>query len=218
MATLAPDLVQLLEAEQAASSPPPASAAEASELPVEVVAKTRAEAARLLEVDERTISRWANEPEFPGKSGTPGKQDGYFPIGAIKAWKQSRDGTTTGSDVGCEAAVARLRNLQASAVERELRIAEKQRQLIEVDVVISRITTMISTARSILEELPDAIVEAIPAKFAKTRKRALRFGRRKVALALDQLADLRLLGSADDEFDDADQASSSTASQREGGA
>lgn len=168
-----------------------------------MVAKTRAEAARLLGVDERTISKWAADPTFPGKAGTAGQRNGHFPIEAIQRWRQQ----VTGGGVASEADVdpaqrLRLRKLAAETARREVDLEVKLGTLIDRDQAEATITAAIATARSLLEELPEQLADAFPASRVKLRRIVRRISRRKVLQVLEALADCVTEGD-DDSDDDA---------------
>lgn len=192
------ELQRLPPEEQAKSQAPAIAAPVASE----VVAKTRAEAARLLDVDVRTLSEWATDPSFPGKAGTAGQRNGHFPIEAIKQWRDLKLGTGNATRAPDDPAVQlRLRKLAAETAKREVELERECAKLIDREAIEDFVVSQISTARSLLEELPDLLVDKIPTRMAKLRRMARRVARDVVASVLQSLADLSL-GDPDDDDDD----------------
>jgi hypothetical protein len=190
----------LKELQQTQQPPPQPSGDQAGDARV---AKTRAEAAQLLGVDERTISKWAADPTFPGKAGTAGQRNGHFPIEAIQRWRQQITGGGVASEEDADPAQRlRLRKLAAETARREVDLEMKLGTLIDRDQAEATITSAIATARSLLEELPEQIAEAIPASRAKLRRFVARIVRRKVLQVLESLADCATEDS-DDSDDDA---------------
>ena len=61
-----------------------------AEVEVERILLTRDEVARELKVSLRTIANWLQEPDFPGRAGDRGRQNGYFPLNRIKEWRANR--------------------------------------------------------------------------------------------------------------------------------
>lgn len=185
------------------SQPSAASPASQAESGDDRVAKTRAEAARLLGVEERTISRWATDPTFPGKAGDRGAQNGHFPIAEIDRWRNQVGGGGATSVTGQDPAQQlRLRKLAAETARREVDLEIKLGTLIDRDQAAAMITSAIATARSLLEELPEQISDALPASRAKLRRFVARIVRRKVLQVLESLADCATEGD-DDNDDDA---------------
>ncbi len=156
----------------------------------EVVAKTRADAARLLGVDERTLSKWAADPTFPGKAGTAGQRNGHFPIGAIRAWRQQVSGNGEGRATDADpTTLLRLRKLAAETARREVDLEIRLGTLIDREQAETTIAAAIASARSLLEELPEQLAEAFPAARVKLRRIVRRIARRKVLQVLESLAD-----------------------------
>jgi len=184
------------------TAPPPAAADRQPDGADDEVAKTRADAARLLGVDERTLSKWAADPTFPGKAGTAGQRNGHFPIGAIKRWRAATSGQGGETADADPAQRLRLRKLAAETARREVDLEVKLGTLIDRDQAEATITSAIATARSLLEELPEQIADAIPASRAKLRRFVARIVRRKVLQVLESLADCATEGD-DDNDDDA---------------
>ena len=164
--------------------------------PAETVAKTTIEAAQHLGVNESTIDRWLKEPGFPGKAGDRGRRNGYFPIERIREWAQR----STANRSQADATNARHRELEARAATRELELDEKLGRLVDRDEVESLIVQQIATARSLLEEIPDAIAAAMPSKMPdRLRRLVTRIARRKVTQAIEALIESQDVGENTDD-------------------
>lgn len=171
-----------------------------------VVAKTRLEAAQLLGVDERTISKWAGDPSFPGKSGDAGRQNGYFPIEAIKRWRVevlgSRSLAGSGLTTDDTGSQLRLRKLAAETAKRELEFEQACGRLIERDTHLGTVVAALSAARSIAEEFPDRVVAYLPADRKKTRRIWRREATKLVRSLLEAMADAVVNEDDDEDGDD----------------
>lgn len=142
--------------------------AEVAELaPGETIATTRAEAARLLGLNaidgERIISRWAKQPGFPGKSGTPGKQDGYYPIEKIAEWRKSSGGRS--GSIGDEDLVVAKRRLALLEIEeQELAAKERLGQLLDYRDVSTFFESQVVNAKAVFSQAPDRVLSRLPAE------------------------------------------------------
>jgi phage terminase Nu1 subunit (DNA packaging protein) len=165
--------------------------------PAETVAKTAAEAGKLLGVSEKTIDRWLREEGFPGRAGDQGRRNGYFPIERIRQWSEREiAGRATTED----STSARHRKLEAEAATRELELEERLGQLVDRGEVESLIAQQIATARSLLEEIPETIANAMPAKMPERLRRLVaKIARRKVAQAIEALAEAESLSRNQDD-------------------
>lgn len=166
--------------------------------PVETVAKTTLEAAQQLVVNESTIDRWLKEPGFPGKAGDRGRRNGYFPIERIRQWA---DRSIPSRATSGDSTTAKQRKLEAEAATRELELEERLGQLVDRGEVESLIAQQIATARSLLEEIPETIANAMPAKMPERLRRLVaKIARRKVSQAIEALAEAESLsGNQDDD-------------------
>jgi hypothetical protein len=79
---------------ETAKTKPPAPQRSSPEQSPAITAATIAEAAGHLKVAPRTLAGWLTDPSFPGKAGSPGKADGYFPIAEIQRWHLATFGVT----------------------------------------------------------------------------------------------------------------------------
>jgi len=139
------------------------------------ICRTRAEAARMLGVHQQTITDWANGyADFPGRAGTPGKRDGYYPIDEIETWREGAcgPGRIGGGSGVLDVERGRLLNLQCE--ERELRLQQKRAALVPVQEVTDFLRRTVAQAASMLDELPDRILASLPADVGGESRRAIR--------------------------------------------
>ncbi len=171
-----------------------------------VVVTTRDEAARLLGVNLRTLATWLTEPSFPGKAGSPGRQDGYFPIDQIQLWWQARCGADHRTKAGSseEVAKAKLRRLLIEADLQQIELERATRSLLDADDVARLAERMIATAKTRLDQVADQVNARLPAKFPRQLRRMVRRTLLKaIAEACDDVAEL-VAGDSDDLTDDPD--------------
>jgi len=138
--------------------------------PVEQIATTYAELAGLLGMvgtnPERTIAGWVTKPGFPGRPGTPGRRDAYLPVEQIRQWladqQTGRRNGVAGAELDDETRELQ-RQLLRLKLERETRetLLELGR-LADVDQVAQFNRQCIANAKSILETLPETIVDTLP--------------------------------------------------------
>lgn len=135
------------------------------------IATTREEAARALNVSVRTLADWLKDPTFPGRPGSPGRQDGFFPLAEIAAWKQSRFGGDGRSqaDAG-ELAAKRARKLDLQNDLLQVEVEKSLGSILDAEEMASFLERHIGVAKTILEQLADKVDTRLPAKLdAKTR-------------------------------------------------
>lgn len=176
-------------------------AEEVTDEPAPVVGQictTRNEAAAVLGVSLRYFSEWLKEDGFPGFSGSPGRQDGYFPIAEIEAWRAThpRFGQTS------HANESRDRINVARAKKLELEYEQALGNLIGVDVVERFIVRTLAAAKAILETLDEEVIALMPESIdAATRAKI----RRKVGDKVDQIQNtLAELIEGDEDEEDVD--------------
>lgn len=121
--------------------------------PIGLICTTRKEAAAALGVSVRYFSEWLNEPGFPGQSGSPGRQDGYFPIAEIEAWRASRPAAIAASQDPVKEIRAKLLTLE---YERELKA------LIRADMYESFVVRTLAAFKAQLETFDEEIVAKLP--------------------------------------------------------
>jgi len=107
-------------------------------------------------VSARTVSTWIVRDGFPGRSGTPGRQDGYFPLEEIDVWrKRELVSTAQASEINDDLKRERLWKLQ-------LENAETESRLIDRDAVEQWVARKCALARQKLMQIEPTILSAIP--------------------------------------------------------
>lgn len=136
------------------------------------VATTRNEAAQALGVSLRTLAEWLNDPSFPGKPGSPGRQDGYFPLAEITAWRQTKfggDGRSKGGDAG-QLAEKRARRLDLQNDLLQVEVEKSLGSILDAEEMAGFLERHVGVAKTILEQLADKVDTRLPAKLdTKTR-------------------------------------------------
>lgn len=154
---------------------------------IETVAKTRLEAAQMLGIDERTISKWQQMPGFPGRPGDAGQRNGHYPIQQIEQWRDARQATRAAPDD--RMAALRRRHLAASTRKKEVELRIRTGELIALADAQSIIVSAIAAARSELEAWPSKIAEQLGAKRPKLKRWLLRAATKQVRQVLRALED-----------------------------
>jgi len=108
----------------------------------------------------RQLARWAALPGFPGKPGTQGRRDGYFPVDQIRLWIAARTGETHDAEL-TELRLERERLRLEREIRDELLAAER---LADVDEVARHNARCVANAKAVLEPMADAVVGILPAK------------------------------------------------------
>lgn len=164
----------------------------------ETIVRTIAEVANHFGVSTKAVANWLKDPHFPGQAGQRGRQNGRFPLEAIAAWREARDGTRE-DDVGSS---ARERKWNADAEIRELELAKLRGELIEVDVVVAEMEQAINNAKAVLSDLPDEILDELPEAVRKKLGGSLRAKiERRITQACQRLVDM-VASDEDDEPED----------------
>lgn len=150
--------------------------AESGKPKADVIATTRNEAARALGVSLRTLAEWLTDPTFPGKPGSPGRQDGYFPLAEIASWRQARfGGDGRGQADGGKLAELRERRLQLEIDERQVTVEKMLGSILDAQDMSSFLERHINVAKTALDQLADKIETRLPSSLdqkirAKVRK------------------------------------------------
>lgn len=163
--------------------------------PPETIYTTRQEVADHFGVSTRTIADWLKKEGFPGRSGGPGQQTGYFPARQIEEWLGTPKGGTYTSSSD--------RVNQARAKKLEIDIAKELRGLIPLDKYESLAVRTCNSARALIESMPDQVVQLLPADTpdetrSKIRKKVDDIAERFLSM-LSQLIE----GDEDDEEEEA---------------
>lgn len=134
------------------------------------VAQTRGDAARSLEVSTRTIAEWLNTPGFPGRAGSPGKQDGWFPIDAIRQWRDQ----SANPNVGAEKSPWRDVYWEAKAKQEVLDLEERMGRLVDAEEVQRFLLRVVNSAKAVLDPMPDKVLASLPAGTKRKTKISIR--------------------------------------------
>lgn len=134
------------------------------------VAQTRDDAARALEVSTRTLADWLTLPTFPGRAGSPGKRDGWFPIDAIRQWRD-RSANPNG---GAEKSPWRDVYWEAKAKGEQLDLEERMQRLVDAEEVQRFLLRVVNSAKAILDPLPDKVLASLPADTKRKTKVSVR--------------------------------------------
>ena len=168
-----------------------------------LVCTTMAEAAVALGVTTATLDKWMADPTFPGKRGARGRASASFPVAEIRKWREERFGAGRASgDAGSE---SRQRKAAAEAALKELEFERRAGGLIDRGQAESIYSATVSTARSLLEELPQVIAASLPASRPKLRRKVESLARRHVLRVLDALAGDLAKQEESDDSEDADE-------------
>lgn len=141
------------------------------------VATTRDEAAKLLGVHWRTLATWMKDPSFPGKAGSPGRQDGYFPIEEIQAWHAARfgsDGRAAAGGGASEDAELRREKLRLEVDQLRVEFERDQGRILDAQEVELLMLRHIATARTILEAISDKVESRLPTDLSVKLKAVIR--------------------------------------------
>jgi phage terminase Nu1 subunit (DNA packaging protein) len=172
-----------------------------AELPDQVVT-TRDEAARLMQVSTRVFATWLTDPTFPGKAGTPGRRDGYFPIGAIRAWHlQTHGGDRRSGQTDAELAATRRLKSQIECDQAQVELEKELGTIGDTAKMEAFCRRVVAAVKSQLDELADRVNARLPAKFpAEVRKINRKVINESVADVLNTAAEL-VAGDQDDAED-----------------
>lgn len=165
-------------------------------VPEPTIARTYAELANALAMQaknaERILQRYAVTPGFPGKPGTPGKRDGWFPVEEIRAWiaaRQPGGGLVAGGDD--ELATIRKRIAKLQLEREELDLLKRLGRLADVEDVVRFSRQCVANAKSVLEPLADELLDVLPRSIdGDVRKRIHQRAQRLVDQAWDNLAQM----------------------------
>lgn len=199
-------IAELLQQLEEADESPSEKRKQLPEASGETIAKTRAEAARLLGVSSRTLSEWMGIDGFPGRSGNAFDRNGHFPIEAIKRWRVevlgARSLAGSGLTTDDSGSQLRLRKLAAETAKREIEVEKECGRLIDRETHLGTVVAALSAARSIAEEFPDRVVAYLPADRKKTRRIWRREATKLVRSLLEAMADAVVNEDDDEDGDD----------------
>ena len=132
----------------------------------EKIATTRGETAAHFGVSVRTIADWQRDEGFPGRPGSPGRQDGYYPLGKIETWLRDREALLGSLDSNAPSAAggAGSRNAfwHVKAQRAQLELERELGTILDVEETAAFLERLVATARAMLESLPDKVVALLP--------------------------------------------------------
>lgn len=173
----------------------------AGEAGARTVATTKSEAAQALGVSLRTLGDWLNDPSFPGKAGAPGRQDGYFPLAEIAAWRISKfgaDGRSRG-DAG-DLSELRARKLQLEIDQLQVEYEKACGSILDADETADFLERHVSVVKTVLEQLADKIETRLPADVpAKVKAKIRKVVDDTVTEACNAIAETTREGLDDDD-------------------
>ena len=123
-----------------------------------LILRTRAECAQFFGVHVRTVASWLLEPDFPGRAGDKGEQNGYFPASRISQWMQARARSSAAVPNPTRQKLEEVKLAQA-----EHKLLVERGQLVPLEVVAAEVQRAHSIAINRLLALPDKLVELLPA-------------------------------------------------------
>lgn len=131
------------------------------------ILRTRRECADHFGVHLRTVADWLEDPTVPGRSGTRGLRDGYFPLEEIAQWVAKREALrgvaeTAGSELRDQLLHATIRQKLVRIERDELGLKEELGRLTSIESVVELVTRQIHTAKTLLEALPDEAARSLP--------------------------------------------------------
>lgn len=119
------------------------------------VYQTRADIAAAIGVDVTTISRWQNDPSFPGRAGTAGQRDGYYPLSEIQQWLGQREDNTKKPSTRGE-----LEELKVAMATMD--VMERLGGVEDVEVVANYYARICARSKNRLLDFPDEIDANLP--------------------------------------------------------
>lgn len=139
------------------------------------IATTRDEAAHALGVSVRTLADWLTDPTFPGKPGSPGRQDGYFPLDQIAAWRQAKlggDGRSR-SDAG-EMNELRARKLKLEIDQLQVEYEKACGTILDAEEMAAFLERHVAVVKTVLEQLADKVETRLPASVPAAVRKKIR--------------------------------------------
>lgn len=142
-----PDSVREWLVENGHASPPS---------PPPAAVHTRNDCAQHFNVAVRTVAEWQTKVDFPGRAGSPGKRDGFYPLEEIAAWRAKTFGDETAGDNARD----RLASIKASIAEIDLK--ERLGEVVEAADVERFMARTIAAVRSVIDQIPSELAAELP--------------------------------------------------------
>lgn len=128
--------------------------------PDEPVCRTNQELAQMLGKSIKTIGVWTRMPGFPGRTATPGLQNGWLPVWQIQDWVAENVGSSSTHDEQLAHAKADL--LVVKCEERAFRLEQMRATLIEKTSVDQFFEKVVARSAIVLADLPDKVDAILP--------------------------------------------------------
>jgi hypothetical protein len=169
--------------------------------PPALIARTIGEAAAHLGVSLRTLAAWCTEPGFPGQPGGPGRQDGNFPIAAIRTWHLAMHGGSRSREEDAETLAARRLKTLIEVDQAQVDLEKDLGTIGDAEAWADFCRRVVAAAKAQLEELPDRVNARLPAKLpAATRALVRKVIGESIVDVLNTIAEL-IAGDSDDAED-----------------
>jgi len=140
--------------------------------PKRAIARSKPDLARALGRGVRQITEYLQR-------GMPGDRRRGYPIDECRAWMEAQikpSGRAAGPAPGTPGSRGywETRDAQARAELKELELARRKGELIEVEVVARRSERRIAEAKALLEQIPDWLLGLLPRTMSAAAKKDLR--------------------------------------------
>ena len=110
-------------------------------------------------ISERVFRSRMTEHDFPGKPGTPGLQDGDFPVDAIITWLGGGKAAAAKTNA-IEGPRSRL--IEARARKEEIELAKLERQIVQRDQAEATLARVMAVLKTACDAIPDLVVASLP--------------------------------------------------------
>jgi len=167
--------------------------------PACAIARTRREVADHFGVNLRTVAEWIDDTTFPGRSGNRGRRDGYFPLDEIAEWIAVRDSLRRGGPrVDLSGHDLRDEMLSLKIQRERRRLEQEEGELAPIADMIGLVARQISTAKQILDSLPEKAARALPESLPRKTRAAITERIRREIVAIEELLSEAMEGDTDD--------------------
>lgn len=143
--------------------------------PVEqTILQTRDQVARYFNVATRTVASWIADG-MPGRPGSPGRQDGCFPVDEIERWVHSRR-VLPGDEAEDPRTHDSARLMRARAESIELDLALKRGSLVDAELMVREWVRFIHDGKTQMKQLPAWVLKMLPEDLPRKIRRRIRSG------------------------------------------
>lgn len=130
---------------------------------VERILVTRDDVAKHFNVNVRTVGHWLKEPDFPGRAGSPGMRDGYFPVDQIQEWRSERGPDYEDSELNQKIKLEKYRKIK-------LENDKEAGRLVERHVVEEWIAESMAILKQVLRQTQNELVGVLPSTLTKKQR------------------------------------------------